>query len=173
MRRSTEASRCAAREADSALRAPGSWGTVRVEAATTIRAPAERVVARYLDFAHWPQLFPATIRGTRLLRREGNTTVVEVDHRTAGPVLNVIRPTSARTIELEEHKPTYDATFLNRFEPTADGTRFTVVARIRLRWPYALLAPFVKGYVRRSVRRYVLEPMRDAAERDPGAVRGG
>jgi hypothetical protein len=144
---------------------------VRVEVATTIRAPAERLVARYLDFAHWPMLFPATIRGTQLLRREGNAMTVEVDHRTAGRAINVIRPLSARIIELEEHKPKYDATFVNRFEPAEDGTRYTVVADIRLRMPYALLAPFVKGYVRRIVRRYVLEPMRDAAERDSDAVR--
>ena len=96
---------------------------------------------------------------------------VEVDHRTAGRAINVIRPLSARIIELEEHKPKYDATFVNRFEPAEDGTRYTVVADIRLRMPYALLAPFVKGYVRRIVRRYVLEPMRDAAERDSDAVR--
>jgi hypothetical protein len=30
--------------------------------------------------------------------------------------------------------------------------------------PYALLAPFLRGYVRRTVRRYVLEPMRVYAE---------
>ena len=144
---------------------------MRVEVATTIRAPVERLVARYLDFAHWPLLFPATIRGTRLLRREGNAMIVEVDHRTAGRVINVIRPASDRVIELEEHKPKYDATFANRFDPSEEATRYTVVADIRLRMPYALLAPFVKGYVRRIVRRYVLEPMREAAERDSGASR--
>jgi hypothetical protein len=143
------------------------WGGVRVDVATLIRAPAERLVARYLDFAHWPLLFPATIRATRVLRREGNAMIVEVDHRTAGRVINVIWPSSDRVIELEEHKPKYDATFVNRFDPAEDGTRYTVVADIRLKMPYALLAPFVKGYVRRLVRRYVLEPMRDAAEGDP------
>jgi hypothetical protein len=148
------------------LRTPPSWGTVRTVVAAMIRAPTERLVARYLDFARWPELFPATIRGTRLVRSEGNTTVVEVDHRTAGRVINVIRPRSDHTIELVERKPKFEATFLNRFEPTSDGTRYTVAAEIRLRFPYALLAPFVKGYVRRSVRRFVLEPMRDAAERD-------
>lgn len=143
---------------------------MRIETSTTIRAPAERLVARYLDVAHWPQLFPATIRGTRLLRRDGNTLFVEVDHRAAGFVINVIRQRSADTIELEEHKPRYDATFINRFQPTPAGTRYSVVADIRLRLPYALLAPFVKRYVRRSVRRYVLEPMRHAAERDSTGV---
>lgn len=137
-----------------------------------IRASAEHLVALYLDYAHWPDLFPATIRATRLVGREGSATIVEVDHRTAGLVINVIRPRPAHTIELNERKPKYEATFINRFEPAAGGTRYTVAADIRLTMPYALFAPFLRAYVRRSVRRYVLEPMRHAAEREPDASRG-
>jgi hypothetical protein len=67
------------------------WGTVHVDAAMTIHAPRERLVALYLDYAQWSQLFPATIRGVRLVRREASETTVEVDHRTAGHVVNIIR----------------------------------------------------------------------------------
>ena len=118
----------------------------------------------YLDYAHWSRLFPATIRGVRLLRCGGSETTVEVDHRTAGHVVNIIRRRSANEIELEEFKPKYDATFVSRFDAVAAGTRYSVSADIRLEVPYALLAPFLSGYVRRSVRRYVLEPMRVYAE---------
>jgi len=140
------------------------WGAVHVDAAMTIHAPCERLVTLYLDYAHWPRLFPATIRGVRLVRREGSETTVEVDHRTAGHVVNIIRRRSANEIELEEFKPKYDATFVSRFDAVAAGTRYSVSADIRLEVPYALLAPFLSGYVRRSVRRYVLEPMREYAE---------
>jgi len=118
----------------------------------------------YLDYAHWSRLFPATIRGVRLLRCEGSETTVEVDHRTAGHVVNIIRRRSENEVELEEFKPKYDATFVSRFDAVAAGTRYSVSADIRLEVPYALLAPFLSGYVRRSVRRYVLEPMRVYAE---------
>lgn len=137
---------------------------MHVSDAITIHARPERLISLYLDIAHWPQLFPDTIRGARLLGKKGNETTVEVDHRTAGRVLNIIRRRSATEIELDELKPRYAATFLNRFDPVPEGTRYTVVADIRLRMPYALLAPILMGYVRRMVRRYVLEPMRELAE---------
>ena len=140
------------------------WGAVHVDAAMTINAPRERLMTLYLDYAHWSRLFPATIRGVRLLRCGGSETTVEVDHRTAGHVVNIIRRRSENEVELEEFKPKYDATFVNRFDAVAGGTRYAVSADIRLRVPYALLAPFLRGYVRRSVRRYVLEPMRVYAE---------
>ena len=135
----------------------------------TIRAPRERLVALYLDFAHWPQLFPATIRGVHLVRRQGDETTIAVDHRTDGRVINVLRRCSASEVELAEFKPRYAATFVNRFDAIPGGTRYTVVADVHLRMPYALLAPFLRGVVRRAVRRYVLEPMRTFVERSASA----
>jgi len=143
---------------------------VRARAELTIRARAERVAALYLDWARWPQLFPATIRAVRLLRQSAGEIVVEVDHRTAGPVVNVVRPLSPTVIALDERKPRYDATLVNRFKPEGEGTRYTVDAVVRLRLPYGLLAPFLSGLVRRRLRRFVLEPMGDAAGRAAGAA---
>jgi hypothetical protein len=151
---------------DAPARAGKRPGRIQVEASILIHAPAERLAALYLDHAHWSRLFPKTIRGVRLVRQSPAETVVEVDDRTAGPVVNVIRPRSAREISLEEFKPTFDATFRNSFEPTPDGTRYRVTADVRLKRPFAVLAPFLHGYVRRSIRRYVLEPMRTYAERE-------
>lgn len=142
-----------------------SWGTIHVEVTTTIHAPRERLVALNLDHEHWTRLFSATIRGVRLIESGAGRTIVEVDHRTAGRVINILRRRSASEIELEEFKPRYDATFLNRFDAVADGTRYTVIADVRLKMPYALLAPVLRPYARRAVRRYVLEPMRAHAER--------
>ena len=152
------------RLAQSFHRSARTWSTVHADVSLAIDAPPEALVARYLDFAHWPTLFPATIRGTRLVRRTRDELTIEVDHRTAGRVINILRRRSASEIELEEVKPKYVALFLNRFEPVTGGTRYSVSADVRLRMPYALLAPFLRGYVRRSVRRYVLEPMRAAAQ---------
>jgi hypothetical protein len=137
---------------------------VHVGVATTIHASPNRLAALYMDYEHWPRLFPATIEGVRLLRRSAGEIVVEVNHRTAGPVVNRIRRRSPHEIELEECKPKFDATFINRFEQIAAGTRYIVIADVRLKSPYGLLAPFLRGYVRRTIRRYVLDPMRAFAE---------
>jgi hypothetical protein len=56
----------------------------------TIPATPERLVALYLDYEHWAQLFPATIRGVRLVRSDATSMTVEVDHRSEGHVINII-----------------------------------------------------------------------------------
>ena len=143
-----------------------AWSTVRVRDAMTIRTAPEKAAALYLDYKGWPRLFPATIRGVRLLRERAGEITVEVDHRTEGRVVNVIRPESRTVIVLDELKPRFAATFVNRFDASPAGTQYTVDAEVRLRGAYAVLAPFLRGVVRRRIRQFVLEPVRAAAERD-------
>src|SRR5215813_15221104 len=66
-----------------------------------VNAPADRVRALYRDPDNWARLFPATIRGARVVRREGDTTVVEVDH-VEGKAVNILRDVSPTRIELVE-----------------------------------------------------------------------
>ena len=42
--------------------------------------------------------------------------------------------------------------------------RFRFTASVRLKWPYRLAAPFVKPLVLARMRRYVVEPLKMAAE---------
>jgi hypothetical protein len=137
---------------------------VHSEVAATIHSSPDRLAALYMDYEHWPRLFPATIAGVRVLEKSEDRIVVEVNHRTSGPVVNIIRPRSPREIELEEHKPKFDATFINRFEQVANGSRYVVTADVRLKPPFGMLAPFLGWYVRRTIKRFVLEPMRVFAE---------
>jgi hypothetical protein len=136
---------------------------IQAVASTHVDAPAQRVLALYADPANWATLFPETIRAARIVRREAGTMVVEVDH-VEGKVMNVLRPVSPTRLELTEWKRRYEATFLNEFQPEARGTRCTVIAQVRLRWPYRVLAPLLKPIVLARVRRYVLEPLKVAAE---------
>ena len=145
-------------------------GVVRTTVATDIRAPRDAVVALFLDYARWPVIFPTTIRAVTLVGRREDVFEVMVDHRTEGRVLNVLTIRSPAVVTLLERKPRFDATFVNRFDATADGTRYSVDAELRLRGPYRLLAPFLRGVVSRALRRYTLDPMRAAAE---GATTGG
>jgi hypothetical protein len=151
---------------DAAQRIVRSWGTVHETVSMTIAAPPERLASLYLDYTGWSRLWPDTIRGVRLIHRDANATMVEVDHRTAGHVLNIIHPHSPTEIELSEMKPKFDATFVNRFERSPKGTRYRVIAVVRLKPPYRVLGPFIHGIVRRMIRRYVLAPMRTFVERE-------
>jgi Polyketide cyclase / dehydrase and lipid transport len=139
-------------------------GELSVRASLTIRAPCKKVVAIYRDIASWPRIFP-TIRATRILREDRTTQVIEVDHYLAGRVINRLRKTTPTEIELEEIKPKYTGRFVNRFEATPEGTRYTVTAEIRPNgfW-YLVSGPWLNRCVRRQIVRLVLEPVRRAAE---------
>jgi hypothetical protein len=128
-----------------------------------MNAPADRVRALYRDPDNWARLFPATIRGARVVRREGDTTVVEVDH-VEGKVVNILRDISSTRIDLVEFKRRYEATFVNEFIPEGEGMCYTLTASVRLKWPYRLAAPFVRPLVLGRMRRYVVEPLKVAAE---------
>jgi hypothetical protein len=129
-----------------------------------IDAAPERVRAMYLDYGHWSQLFPATIRGTRLIRENDTTKAIEVDHATAGRVLNLLTVVAPGEIRLEEFKRHYDARFTNRFEADANGTRYTVEADVQLKGALRLLTPIARPFVRRRIAKFVLRPMKTMAE---------
>jgi hypothetical protein len=79
-----------------------------------VNASPDRVRALYEDPTNWARLFPATIRGAHAVRREGNTTVIDVDH-VEGRVINILRYVSSTRIDLAEFKRRYEATFVNEF----------------------------------------------------------
>lgn len=128
-----------------------------------IDAPPDRVAALYADVASWPRTFPATIRGARVVSETPGELRIEVDH-VEGKVVNLLRPKSPTLFELEELKRHFDATFSNSFEPEGGGTRFVLAAQVRLKGAYRLLAPVVKPVIVSRMRRFVLEPMKAAAE---------
>lgn len=104
------------------------------EVSIIIHAPQARVAQQYRDYQSWPQLFPATIRGVRLMRSEGGRTELEIDHR-EGKVLNVMTEVSPERVNLWEVKRRYEGSFVNRFEAVPEGTRYTIVADIKLKAP--------------------------------------
>ena len=136
-----------------------------IEAVVTehVDAPADRVRMLYRDPDNWTHIFPTTIRGARVVRREADTTVVEVDH-VEGKVVNILHEVSRTRTDLVEFKRRYDATFVNEFIPAGEGMRYTLRASVRLKWPYRLAAPFIKPLVLARMRRYVVEPLKAAGE---------
>jgi hypothetical protein len=135
---------------------------LHVEVSDTVRAPRQTVLDVYADYSGWPDLFP-TISGVRLLRREGDKLVLEVDH-VEGKVLNELLVRPPGTLELWEEKRRYDARFTNRLEPAPGGTRWTVDGDIHLKGWARMLRPFLRGYVRRRIRRLQVQPVKAEAE---------
>jgi len=64
--------------------------SVHAVASQLIHAAPERVSAIYQDYGHWPELFRGTVRATRLIRENDTTKAIEVEHATAGRVLNLM-----------------------------------------------------------------------------------
>jgi Polyketide cyclase / dehydrase and lipid transport len=139
-----------------------SLGTLRVVTSTLIHAPQPLVVEIYRDYKNWPKFFP-TIATVRLLREETNKTTLELDHR-EGHVINILTVISEEEIRLEEVKKKFDATFFNRFEAVNEDTRYTLTGDISLKGIYKLFAPLLRGYVRKQMTEFVLEPVKHYAE---------
>jgi hypothetical protein len=73
----------------------GGCTMVHTVVSTEIGAPPEFVAALYADYTGWPRLFPATIRGARLLADDGQRKTIEVDHASEGKVINIMVVVSA------------------------------------------------------------------------------
>ena len=145
-----------------------AWGTVCTSVATTILAPRDHLVALFLDYAKWPRIFTETIASVELVRRDAHSIVVMVHHRREGRVLNVLTNCGDGIVALREFKRRYNATFVNRFARANVGTRYTIDAEVRIKRPFSVVAPLLRGVVERALRRYTMEPLRTAAESGHG-----
>jgi hypothetical protein len=144
--------------------------TIQEEAAIDINAPPEQVAAIYRDVERWGDTFAATIASAHVHQSGENWKQIEVIHKQEGSVPNTLIDLSPAEIGLQESKHRFDASFLNRFEPTADGgTHYVIHGYVRLKGIYSLLKPFLAGYVRRQTLKqmtsYVLIPLKTAAEK--------
>jgi Polyketide cyclase / dehydrase and lipid transport len=130
---------------------------------TTVSAPTEVVQRVYADYRRWPEIFPL-VAAVELLEERNGCSLIAVEHRRFGRVINRLVATERGVLRLEEEKPTYDAVFVNRFDSMDEGTHFSITGEIRLKGLRKLLAPLIGPYVRRQMRRLQLEPIRRAAE---------
>lgn len=135
---------------------------LRIDVSAFVAAPRTTVMDVYADYRSWPAYIP-TIKGVRLIRREGEKLVLAVDH-VEGPVINELVVRQPDQIDLWESKRFYEALFRNRFEAVAEGTRFLIHAEIQLRAGVRFLEPFVYGYARRRIERFQVAPVRLEAE---------
>jgi hypothetical protein len=147
-------------------------------ASIDIAASPEQVAAVYRNVDNWGSTFPDTIQSAHVVKEGDNWKQIEVEHRYEGRVANTLIDLSPTEIALQESKKKFEATFLNRFEPTAEGeTHYVIHAYVSLKGIYKLLKPLLKGYVQRQtleqVRSFVLIPIKTAAEKRVDSQRKG
>jgi hypothetical protein len=128
-----------------------------------VNASADFVRTLFEDPENWAKLFPATIRGAHVVRRDQHRAVVKVSH-IEGKVVNILQFISPARIDLTEFKRRYTATFTNEFIPDGEGMCYRITGIICLRWPYKLLSPFLKPIVAARKRRFIVDPLKGAAE---------
>jgi hypothetical protein len=132
-----------------------------------IPGATNEVARRFGDVEGWPMLFPETIRSVSVVQRDALRTVVDVAHR-EGRVRNVLTTVSDREFLLEEWKRRYRARFHYWFAPEGNHTQLVLRGEIWIVGAAALLEPLLGPYVRRQVRRYVVEPLQRAVLYGPG-----
>ena len=100
------------------------------------------------------------------MRRDKHRAVVEVSH-IEGKVVNILHFISPARIDVTEVKRRYTATFTNEFIPDGEGMCYRITGIICLRWPYKVLSPFLRPIVVARMRRFIVEPLKGAAEHNP------
>ena len=73
---------------------------------------------------------------------------------------------SPARIDLTEFKRRYTATFTNEFIPDGEGMCYRITGIICLRWPYKLMSLLLKPIVVARMRRFIVDPLKGAAERN-------
>jgi hypothetical protein len=146
---------------------------IRTEASIDIAAPPGHVIAVYQDVERWDEIYPTTIKCAQVVQTGVDWKEIVVVHKQEGRVPNTLFDLSETEIGLVEHKRKFDAWFVNRFLPAANGGTQTVISGyIRLKGIYRLFALLLDGYVRRQMgrrmRANVLEPLKTAAEKEVG-----
>ena len=137
---------------------------VSVCTSINIQAAAKNLFDIYKDYENWDRLFPLTIEKARLIRVDDNKLTIEVTHKSAGKVVNVLTFLSSEKIKLEEFKPLYNAVFINAFESAANESCYRIVASVKLKGFYKILEPFISVLVKYKIKKFVLLPMKNYAE---------
>jgi len=140
---------------------------LHVHTSITIAATASEVRSAYLQYDNWPQIFPETIIAVKLLKADQRQTEIEVLHRRAGKVLNIVTPVSNNEIRLEEFKPMYHAVFVNTFIPADHGCCYRIEGHIELKGLYRIFQPFIRKMVKDRMTRSVLLPVKEYTEHLP------
>jgi hypothetical protein len=133
---------------------------IRVQASINIPASSPYLFSLYRNYSQWVKLFPLTIKDAKLVKEEEGNLTIMISHKTAGQVINILSVISANEIKLEEFEPRYHAVFINYFQPIDKGTCYRVTAEISVKGFLKIVEPFIKGLIKKRIKKFVLMPMK-------------
>jgi carbon monoxide dehydrogenase subunit G len=129
---------------------------VRVEVSKVFRAPRETVYGKLFDYENLPKV-STIVQKTKVLSREGNTTVVEQEGKMLGRSFKTqVRARYEPPGKLTEELIAGDATGTQLWTLTEvpDGTKVSIVSDIT---PKGFLGRFFSGLAASSVQRVIEE----------------
>jgi hypothetical protein len=141
---------------------------LRAAAAMELSIRPEDAVSMYTDVTAWNSIFPETIHAASIVGFGQGWKAVEVIHKSAGTVLNLLVDVAPPyCVGIYEEKPLYEAWFLNEFLPSGTGTLYRLTGWVALRGVLRPLTPVLARYVRRimliQMNQLVLDPFSRAA----------
>lgn len=135
---------------------------VRVEHSALIRAPRERVWAILTDYEGYPRTFPG-ITSVRNVHREGDRTSFELDQADFGTITVKDLVVTPQKIEREIATRRLHGQVLFSLQEAPEGTKFRIAFDVMPKGFLRLLAPLMKGRVRRVAEQNVTN-LKKAAE---------
>lgn len=135
---------------------------VRVEKSKTVNAPHDKIYTLITDFEKLPMRFPNRYRSVKIIEKSGNMVTAEEDVTVAGREIHqVTRHTldSGKSLKSEVTDGDTKGTVVQiSLEPeSADRTRVTVDADLKLGKMGAMLGIFAKGKIKDGLERMIDE----------------
>ncbi|HKU48820.1 MAG TPA: SRPBCC family protein [Nitrososphaera sp.] len=135
---------------------------VRVEKSKTVNAPHDKIYTLITDFEKLPTRFPNRYRSVKIIEKSGNMVTAEEDVTVAGREIHqVTRHTldSGKSLKSEVTDGDTKGTVVQiSLEPeSADRTRVTVDADLKLGKMGAMLGIFAKGKIKDGLERMIDE----------------
>jgi hypothetical protein len=116
----------------------------------------------YANYTNWTKIFP-DIRSVKLLRKEGDKSVLVVEDTQEGPANLTIRAIPPDRIESEISRKSLEGKAIYTFESlSASTTRMNLTFDVSLKGVYRLGTPFAERIIAGVLRKFIFEPLKRA-----------
>ncbi len=138
---------------------------IHVEVSDVIKAPRDRVYDLNANYWDWTKLFP-DMKSVRLVRKEGDCVILEVDDVREGLVALTQRAIPPDRIEREVKRRSLEGRAVYSFESLSpNSTRMTLTFDVSLRGKYKLASLFARRIIVQRLKEFIFEPVKNASAR--------
>ncbi len=135
---------------------------IHIEVSDVIQAPRDKVFEVNANYQNWTNIFP-DMKSVRLIREEGEKTILEVDDIAEGVVKLTQRTFLPDRIEREINRHSLDGKATYTFEILSDNSsRMNLSFDVSLKGKYRLGSLFAKGIIIKRLKEFIFEPVKRA-----------